>query len=61
MKQKSEFESRIEFKKEVKKFGAKKYTTFYATIYWNNEFHEIIKSTKELCIEELKRQCNYND
>lgn len=49
---KTEFESRIEFRKT--KLRSRKEPVFEATVYWSGQLHETIKTTKEKCIADLK-------
>ena len=54
---KTEFESRIEFRKI--KLRARRQPVYQATIYWCGKFYEAIRATKELCIKGLEQKCGY--
>lgn len=53
---KTEFESRIEFRKT--RLRSRKEPVFEATVYWNGQLYETIKTTKEACISDLKLKAN---
>lgn len=54
VKEKSEFESRIEYRRV--KLRSMKKRVFEATVFWKGKLYETMKVSKELCAEELKRQ-----
>ena len=55
---KTEFESRISFNNIKLRVGKK---AVEAHVYWNNQHHETIKATKELCIADLKLKANIKE
>lgn len=56
---KTEFESRIEFRKT--RLRSRKEPAFEATVYWNGQLHETIKATKEACVKDLKLKAHISE
>jgi hypothetical protein len=58
---KTEFESRIDFKK-LKNQGMpeSKSVSYYANLTWNGKLYETTKYTKEFCIADLKNKAGIN-